>query len=491
MSGVQKVLYMLPELTTAPLDDWVFIVEGEKDADRVWTLGLESVCGPHGANTWRAEHTQQLVDAGIMRAIVVPDNDPPGLAYAQRVAGSLTAAGLVVQVVLLPGVPEHGGDLTNFVDAGHGRLDLEALAASAPVWTPKATANPGEMDRPSPVARTHSPIDATDQDLPRVTAAAIAVLRAWNDPPTIFQYGGVPGRLDVDESAAPRMVDLDEHRLRHALARAASWQRPRRDGTIGPAFPPIAVVRNVLASPAADVGLPVLMRIIEAPAFDQAGRLHCTPGYSPASRMFYAPARGLVIPDVAADPAAEDVALARGLLLDDLLVDFPFTSDAERAHALSVLLLPFARELIDGPTPLYLVEKPTPGTGASLLVTALLWPGIGRDVATLTEGTDEESWRKRLTSTLRSSPTAITIDNLRRRLDSAALSSAITATTWTDRILGRTENIRLPVRCVWLATGNNPALSNEISRRTIRVRLDARVDRPWLRSGFRHDPLLA
>jgi hypothetical protein len=82
------------------------------------------------------------------------------------------------------------------------------------------------------------------------------------------------------------------------------------------------------------------------------------------------------------------------------------------------------------------------------------------------------------------------IDNLRRPLDSAALSSAITATTWEDRRLGQTEIISFPVTCTWLASGNNPALSLEMARRTVRIRLDAKLDRPWLRKGFLHSDLL-
>lgn len=46
--------------------------------------------------------------------------------------------------------------------------------------------------------------------------------------------------------------------------------------------------------------------------------------------------------------------------------------------------------------------------------------------------------------------------------------------------------IAVPVRCVWLATANNPALSNEMSRRVVRIRLDARVERPAEGTGFRH-----
>ncbi len=42
-----------------------------------------------------------------------------------------------------------------------------------------------------------------------------------------------------------------------------------------------------------------------------------------------------------------------------------------------------------------------------------------------------------------------------------------------------------------MATGNNPAVSSEIARRTVRIRLDAKVDQPWLRpaESFRHPDL--
>ncbi len=174
------------------------------------------------------------------------------------------------------------------------------------------------------------------------------------------------------------------------------------------------------------------------------------------------------------------------MITEELLGDFPFVGNGEIAHGVAALLLPFARDLIDGPTPLHLFEKPSPGTGATLLVDMLALPATGQPIPTMTEGRDEDEWRKRMTAKLIGSPSSLLIDNLRRRLDCAALASGITATTWEDRILGASEMVRLPVRCTWLATGNNPAVSTEIARRTIRIRLDAQTDRPWLRSAFRH-----
>ncbi len=39
-------------------------------------------------------------------------------------------------------------------------------------------------------------------------------------------------------------------------------------------------------------------------------------------------------------------------------------------------------------------------------------------------------------------------------------------------------------------TGNNVAMNDEMARRSVRIRLDAGVEEPWHRQGFRHDSLL-
>ncbi len=331
-------------------------------------------------------------------------------------------------------------------------------------------------------------INAADQHLPRVSAAAWAALNAANDPPRLFRFGGLPARLDRDDDhGAPVPRTLTEDRLRHELARAADWYKPNEKGGTAPAAPPVAVVRDMLAAPR--FPFPPLAAITEAPAFAPDGSLPAGPGYHAAGRTYYAPAAGLVVPAVPSNPTPAEIAAARELIVADFLGDFPFTGEAERAHAVALLLLPFVRGLVTGPTPLHLIEKPTPGTGASLLADVLTRLVTGRPVGAMAEGRDEDEWRKRITAKLRGAPAVVLLDNLRRRLDSANLSIALTAAEWSDRLLGTSDDLRLPVRCAWVATGNNPALSSEIARRTVRIRLDAQRDRPWLREGFRHPNL--
>jgi putative DNA primase/helicase len=157
----------------------------------------------------------------------------------------------------------------------------------------------------------------------------------------------------------------------------------------------------------------------------------------------------------------------------------------------SLLLQPFCRDLIGGPTPLYVIEAPIEGSGKGLLAEVCLLPSMGRRVGTLAPGRDEEEWRKSITSVLREGHEALWIDNLVHPLDSGTLAAALTMLVWEDRILGQSRTIRVPVRCAWVATANNPVLSRELTRRSVRIRIDPKVDRPWLRQAFHHDDLRA
>jgi hypothetical protein len=395
---------------------------------------------------------------------------------------------------------EHGGDWSAAVRALAERYAPPPAIGTGPR---REGATDGHAPPPGvapPVAGSgeepRHEIDAGNRSLPDVAGQAWEALLAYNAPPRLFRYGGALSRLETNDRGGTVTRVLTEDRVRHHLARAASWYRVKREGRDAPArrvpeLPPVHVVKDLLATP--DPPLPALSRVVSAPVFSPSGEVLTTPGYHQEGRTYYAPLPGATaVPAVPDAPAGEDVARAKALILDELLVDFPFTGESERAHAVALLLLPFLRGMIDGPTPLHLIEKPTVGTGATLLAEALTAPAAGAKPAPMVEGRDDEEWRKRITATLRESPAAVLIDNLRRRLDTAALSAAITAPdTWADRLLGTSETVHLPVRCAWIATGNNPALSDELARRAVRIRLDARVEQPHLREPkeFRHGDL--
>jgi hypothetical protein len=368
----------------------------------------------------------------------------------------------------------------NNVDSARYMADSEARQRDAKVRV---------HDENTPA--TTSEIDTAEKDLAEITPQVWEALQAANNPPTLFRYGGLASRIELDDGGETLIRSLDFHRMRYHCARAAKFVEWRKSGNdlvarYGP--PPKDVVNDLLATP--NHPFPILTRIVEAPVFGRDGSLQTTPGYHSSSQTYYAPANGFRLPvNVPADPTEQHIEVSRKIICYELLGDFPFVGESEIAHAVAVLLLPFARDLIDGPTPLHLFEKPSPGTGATLLIDMLSLPATGRPIPTMTEGRDEDEWRKRITAKLATGSAFLLIDNLRRRLDSAAVAAGITSTTWEDRLLGFSTMARLPVRCVWVATGNNPAVSTEIARRTVRIRMDAKLDRPWLRNGFRHENL--
>lgn len=334
-------------------------------------------------------------------------------------------------------------------------------------------------------------IDAGNGNLAEVTGQAWGAIGEANDPPTLFRYGAAPARIEADDDGSPLVRPLTVDRTRHHLARVACWYVVKKVGeneSVKDAKPPVDVVKDVLATP--DPPLPVLTRIVEAPIFAANGTLQTEPGYSPASRTYFMPADGFTVPPVSPAPTMTELEEAAGLITDDLLGEFPFVGQ-DKAHAVAALLLPFARELIHGPTPNHDFEAPAPGTGKTLLVEAVTYPVLGRPATAMTEGRDEDEWRKRLLAKLMGAPSVVFIDNVRRRVDAGPLACVLTAyPLWEDRLLGKSEIVRVPVRCLWLMTGNNPAFSSEMARRTVRCRLDAKVDRPWLRTGYRHPNLI-
>lgn len=332
----------------------------------------------------------------------------------------------------------------------------------------------------------------TGEDLKQMTENAWRAIGRFNNPPRLFRRGG-PCRIERDDEGLLIAKLLSKERTQHELARAAEWfsVRVKGDNLIEyPAIPPRAVVEDVLATP--EPALPVLSRIVSSPVFGADGTLHDKPGYCAATQTFYEPLDGLEVPSVPDNPTKEQIGEAAWFIYHEPINDFPFVGVPEKATAIAAMLLPFVRDAIAGPTPLHLFEKPVQGTGATLLVHVITHPALGGQLAAMTEAKDDEEWRKKVFAKLRGAPAAVLIDNLKRRLDSPALSSVLTAyPQWEDRLLGVSEIHRVGVNCLWLATGNNPALSGEMTRRTIRCRLDPKIDRPWLRTGFRHEDILS
>jgi hypothetical protein len=104
LDDVKPVLYRLPGLIN-PATDWqpVYFCEGEKDVDRLTSLGLLATCNFDGASMagqkpkWRAEYNEHFVGRVVY---ILADNDDPGQRHAENVAHNLQGVAQAVKVVI-------------------------------------------------------------------------------------------------------------------------------------------------------------------------------------------------------------------------------------------------------------------------------------------------------------------------------------------------------------------------------------------------------
>jgi len=133
LQGIVPVLYRAGDLAEA---EFVFKVEGEKDADNLHALGLTATTNPMGAGKWRDEYCRFF--SSNQHVTILPDNDKPGRDHAQQVAASLYRKVASIKILELAGLPDKG-DVSDWLqgrDPQEAAEELCRLAESALVWTP-------------------------------------------------------------------------------------------------------------------------------------------------------------------------------------------------------------------------------------------------------------------------------------------------------------------------------------------------------------------
>ena len=166
LGDTRRVLYRLPELLAAGESKWVFVVEGEKDADALARLGLAATTNPMGAGKWRVEYAEVLRGR---RVVVISDNDEPGRKHAGEIEHSLQGIALELVRLDLPALPEKG-DVSDWLSAGGTVAKLLELV--------EATAR----SSPSPAAEVTPPVTLPDP-------------HPWPPPLAEEGYHGLTGRF--------------------------------------------------------------------------------------------------------------------------------------------------------------------------------------------------------------------------------------------------------------------------------------------------------
>lgn len=129
IGDVRRVIYRLPQLLRAPLEQLVFIVEGEKDVERLAFHKIIATTNPQGAGKW--QYVDECAKTALhgRHVVVVADADESGREHAKTVAAWALSVAASVRVLELY-KDDSKRDVSDWLDDGHTADELLQIATS-------------------------------------------------------------------------------------------------------------------------------------------------------------------------------------------------------------------------------------------------------------------------------------------------------------------------------------------------------------------------
>lgn len=118
IDGVRRVLYRLQEVISS---QDLFIVEGEKDANSLYSIGFTATTNTEGSSQWLDSYSEFLKGKNV---VVIPDNDDPGRRHADEIIRSI--AGKAPKIFRFE-VPAPDKDISDFINRHNGNAKAEIL----------------------------------------------------------------------------------------------------------------------------------------------------------------------------------------------------------------------------------------------------------------------------------------------------------------------------------------------------------------------------
>ena len=497
VKGVRRVPFRLPELIEAlALERRVFIVEGEKDVLTLARHGIPATCNAGGAHKWDPAFAEHLACADV---VIIPDNDQDGQEHAQEVAHSLAGKAARIRILDLPGIP-HKGDVSDWLAAGGTVETFNELVEVAADWKPDAEAELNRIRRErqdikhtngaSPEHDTRPVIRLEAGRYHEIAEAAENAILAAGLP--LFDRGGIlvtpvvtkARGANGQETKTVALMQVTEPRMREFMGRAAVFERfDARTKDWVKTKPPRDIAELMLVR-RGSWAFPQIHGVLAAPTLRPDGSLLDTEGFDPATGLYVLSAPDM--PPVPRQPSRTDAAAALEVL-GELLSEVPWCDSASRAVGMSALITPIARAAF-ATAPLHAFTAPAAGTGKSFVADLASTLATGFPCAVQAQGGDEEEGEKRIAATLIAGYPILSIDNCTKPLCGAALCQLVERSMVEVRVLGKSMKLRVAPRTTVFANGNNLIIAEDLTRRSVVARLDARLEQPYLRK-FDRNPL--
>ncbi len=275
--------------------------------------------------------------------------------------------------------------------------------------------------------------------------------------------------------------------LTERLANLGDWKKfDARARSLVPAIPTPLIVEALLDR-GQWRGVRPLVGISETPTFRQNGLVMQTPGYDSGTGYLYLPS--CEFPEVPDAPTQAD-AQAAASELREVWAEFEWRSESDLAVMPGLVLTILAKPGL-GDVPAFATDSPTPGGGKGLSNDAAMVIGTGRPASKQTYAADPIELEKILGSYALAGASFVNFDDVSTSIGGSPLCKVITSHGYESfRVLGKSERADLPWNAIITFTGNNLQFVGDITRRMCVARMVPSVERPELRTGFAHHPLL-
>ena len=296
--------------------------------------------------------------------------------------------------------------------------------------------------------------------------------------PTLFRRENKLVTLQSSDDGETKLAYLDKDLLTTKLVYTAKWVKKNKDGVLINTLVPERIAKHILNAPSQN--LYRLDDVFRLPYFNSQKEFISKSGYH-SSNFIYLDSKIDLASDFGKNVTTEVVEESKNLLFS-LLKDFPFATRADMVHLLCTLFHPITRRLYNGPSPFFIINGTRPGVGKTLLADIVWLILLGTDPVYLGWPDSETDQEKLISSVFMAGYLIFIFDNLKSgKLESSVLARAGTQTTWSGRVLGGNEVLKCPNNVLWMFTVNNLSASNEIARRSPRIRLEPTYSSSQLR----------
>ena len=291
-----------------------------------------------------------------------------------------------------------------------------------------------------------------------------------------YQAGRLIVSVSTDPSCGdPSIIPISSPALTRELSEAATWEKYDGRTKDWVRCDPPAKHAAILYDAQDFRYLPPLAGLTRQPYFRESdGELITLPGYDKTTQRFGVfDTRQFVMSDPT--PEAARSALA---LLEELLTEFRFVDDTDKAAALAAIFTAVVRPTLPH-APGFHVRAPVFGSGKTYLCELIgAFAGSGGN-AKVSYPTNSEEATKVILSLLLASPAVIEFDDMDTDwIPHGTINRMLTAEHITDRILGVSKTATVSTRTLFLGSGNNVGPIRDLLRRVLTIHIDPRCATP-------------